>query len=229
MKMSELSAATDVPIATIKFYIREGLVHPGARTSRTTAVYDDSHVSRIRLTRALTEHGGLPLARVKDVLDLIEAPPQRHDDLLLTSQRALINALASGNSALSCSVDEQVDVSRARTWATAHGWTLPGGDDAALRYLQRAWEACVEAGINIEEDTLDAYAEGMDKVADGDLQAVGEDAAEAVQDVIVGTVMTRQVLSALRLLAQREALQRMLNGADQARADESAKTASDQD
>lgn len=209
MKMSELSTVTDVPIATIKFYIREGLVHPGVRTSRTTAVYDNTHVDRIRLTRALTEHGGLPLARVKEVLDLIESPPENHDDLLRASQHTLINALVSGSSALSCSGDEEVDVTRARTWAKDHGWSLPGGDDAALRYLQRSWNACVEAGIDIEEDLMDFYAEGMDRVSDGDLQAVAQDAAEAVQDVIVGTVMTRPVLSALRLLAQREALERL--------------------
>ncbi|WP_346281659.1 MerR family DNA-binding transcriptional regulator, partial [Pseudonocardia sp.] len=33
MRMAELSARTGVPIPTIKFYLREGLLPPGERTS----------------------------------------------------------------------------------------------------------------------------------------------------------------------------------------------------
>src|SRR5690625_4892883 len=77
MKISELSAATEVPVGTIKYYLREGLLHPGERTSRTTARYDHGHVERFRLARALTEAGGLGIAQIKRVIDVIDAdaPP----------------------------------------------------------------------------------------------------------------------------------------------------------
>ena len=143
MKMSELSAATGVPIATIKFYIREGLVPAGLRTSRTTAVYDDSHVDRIRLARALTEFGHLPLARAKEVLDLIDSPPQSHEDLILKSHDTLISTLVLGSTPpADCEDDETLDVSRTRAWARSRGWAVPEADDLVLCHMQRAWDAC---------------------------------------------------------------------------------------
>ena len=38
MKISELSAATDVPVATLKYYLREGLLPPGEALSRTLSL-----------------------------------------------------------------------------------------------------------------------------------------------------------------------------------------------
>src|SRR5699024_1733247 len=91
MKISELSAATDVPVGTIKYYLREGLVRPGERTSRTTARYDHSHVERIRLVRALTDAGGLGIAQIKRVIDVIDADAPPRLDVLATAQDALVD------------------------------------------------------------------------------------------------------------------------------------------
>lgn len=49
MKLSELSATTGVSTASIKFYLREGLLHPGHKKNATTAVYDESHCARLDL------------------------------------------------------------------------------------------------------------------------------------------------------------------------------------
>ncbi|RAC11977.1 MerR family transcriptional regulator, partial [Burkholderia multivorans] len=53
MRISELSRRSDVPVATIKYYLREGLLPAGERTSATQAVYTDAHVNRLALIRAL--------------------------------------------------------------------------------------------------------------------------------------------------------------------------------
>ena len=80
MRISELSAATALPTCTIKYYLREGLLPAGHRSSRTTADYDATHMERLRLVRALIETGGLGLAAVRRVLTVIDAPdPQRLD------------------------------------------------------------------------------------------------------------------------------------------------------
>ena len=55
MRLAELSDTTGVTVATLKYYQREGLLHPGRPLSRTQADYDASHVERVRLVRALTE------------------------------------------------------------------------------------------------------------------------------------------------------------------------------
>ena len=82
MRISQLSRETGVPVATIKFYLREGLVPEGRRTSATQAQYEDDHVARLRLIRALVGPGGLTLALVRGVLEAIDRPPESMHDLL---------------------------------------------------------------------------------------------------------------------------------------------------
>lgn len=92
MRISELSAMTEVPIGTIKYYLREGLLPAGRRASRTTAEYDAAHVQRLRLVRALIETGGLGIAAVRRVLTVIDAPHPQRLDVLATAQDALTSA-----------------------------------------------------------------------------------------------------------------------------------------
>ncbi|MFI7000213.1 MerR family transcriptional regulator [Nocardia sp. NPDC050175] len=74
MKLSELSERSDVPIASIKFYRREGLLPPGRALGATTADYDEDHLRRLKLIRALIRFGGLSVAAVRDVLAALEEP-----------------------------------------------------------------------------------------------------------------------------------------------------------
>ena len=49
MRISALATAADLPLATVKYYLREGLLHPGAATSATQASYDDTmHLHPLR-------------------------------------------------------------------------------------------------------------------------------------------------------------------------------------
>src|SRR5215213_2102174 len=93
MKMSELSRASEVPVATIKFYLREHLLPPGRATAATQAQYDDEHLARLRLIRALVDVGRLPLAAVRDVLTVVgtahEALPPRVQPAAEPPRRAL--------------------------------------------------------------------------------------------------------------------------------------------
>ena len=82
MRISELSAQTGVPVATIKFYLRENLLHEGIRTAATQAQYDESHVARLRLIRALLGPGGLSIAAAHRVIGAIEEPPDSLHELL---------------------------------------------------------------------------------------------------------------------------------------------------
>lgn len=75
--MSELSKRTDTTIATIKFYLREGLLPAGTPTARNQADYGDEHVARLRLIHTMTGVGTLSLAAVRDVLCVLD---QEQDD-----------------------------------------------------------------------------------------------------------------------------------------------------
>jgi DNA-binding transcriptional MerR regulator len=82
MRISELSSQTGVPIATIKFYLREKLLQEGIRTSATQAQYDESHVARLRLIRALLGPAGLSVSAAQQVILAIEEPPESLYELL---------------------------------------------------------------------------------------------------------------------------------------------------
>jgi DNA-binding transcriptional MerR regulator len=82
MRISELSSQTGVSVATVKFYLREQLLHEGVRTSATQAQYDESHVARLRLIRALLGPAGLSVAAAHQVIQAIEKPPESVHELL---------------------------------------------------------------------------------------------------------------------------------------------------
>ena len=75
MRISDLAAAAGVPVGTIKFYLRQGLLPAGELTSPTQAQYDESHLGRLRLVRALVEVAGLSLTEVLAVVTVLDGPP----------------------------------------------------------------------------------------------------------------------------------------------------------
>ncbi|MDP3938003.1 MAG: MerR family transcriptional regulator [Deltaproteobacteria bacterium] len=68
LRISELSALTDVPAPSIKFYIKEGLLPPPLKTSRNMAYYDESFVDRIRFIKELQTQHFLPLRVIREIL-----------------------------------------------------------------------------------------------------------------------------------------------------------------
>ena len=242
MRISALSARTEVPIGTIKFYLREGLLAPGRQTSRTTAEYDESHVERIRLVRALTDAGGLGIAAVRRIVEVLDAPGPARLDLLATAQHALLadepvptaptgptgrtgadgpdgvdgtdgvdeadevdgaDDPDVGGAPAAGAADEADAASPAREWLSRRGWHTYG-DDLLVARLERVWAACEAAGIQLDDELMDGYAEALEQVARLDVDTVPEDPDEAVRRVVVGTVMLEPALLTLRLLAQRE-------------------------
>src|SRR5699024_517140 len=200
----------------IKYYLREGLLHPGERTSRTTARYDHGHVERIRLVRALTDAGGLGIAQIKRVIDVIDADAPPRMDVLATAQDALVDGGAWADREDRADREDPADgppsnqavlggppSDRARAWAERRGWFSYDGDQVISRFA-RAWAACEDAGVDIDEAVMDQYADAVEAIARVDLAYVPAEADDAVRRVILGTVMIEPVLAALRLLAQRQ-------------------------
>ncbi|MEO7094624.1 MAG: MerR family transcriptional regulator, partial [Polyangiales bacterium] len=69
VKMSMLARLSGVPAATIKHYVKEGLLPEPSRTSRNMAYYDASFVPRIRRIKELQRTRFLPLKVIRRVLD----------------------------------------------------------------------------------------------------------------------------------------------------------------
>lgn len=197
MKISELSAATDVPVATLKYYLREGLLPPGEPLSRTSAAYGDEHVAWVRLVRALTSVGGLSLATTKAVLAEIGATGASRVDLLGAAQRALLGADFVAGPAAGGVVEGG---SRARAWLASIGWQVHP-EDPVIDELDAAWAACEDADLGLDEERMSAYARAVIDIATVDVGSVPDDPEGAVRQVVLGTVLVDAVLSPLRRLA----------------------------
>lgn len=73
MKIGQLATATDTQVETIRYYEREGLLPPPARSEGNYRVYDIPHVTRltfIRHCRALD----LNLREIRSLLQVRDAP-----------------------------------------------------------------------------------------------------------------------------------------------------------
>jgi DNA-binding transcriptional MerR regulator len=89
MRISELSKRGGASIATIKFYVREGLLPPGEPTARNQADYNETHVARVRLIRTLTGIGQLSLSSVRTVLTAADGPELSLRELCIVLNQAL--------------------------------------------------------------------------------------------------------------------------------------------
>lgn len=192
MRISELSQASGVPLPTVKYYLREGLLMPGRATSRTRAEYGPEHLERLRLVRALVEHGGVGIAGVRSVLDALAAPPPSRHDFLGVAHWAL--PTTGDDAEPSAEVTALVERLGWQVWPQA----------PAARALGAALAAAREAGVGVDEARLQRYAEAMHAVAECDVEhALGAPTPEeAMHAVVVGTVMLDPVLVALRRVAQ---------------------------
>jgi AcrR family transcriptional regulator len=89
MKISELSAFSDTPVTTIRYYILEGLLPEPLRTAKTMAYYTQDHLSKILKIQKLKKEK-VPLAIIKKKLagDPNESSVLKEDNSeLLTSAR----------------------------------------------------------------------------------------------------------------------------------------------
>ena len=203
MRISELSEATGVPVHTLKYYLREGILMPGRPTSRTRAEYGEEHVERVRLVRALVEQGGVAIAGVRSILAALAAPPPTRHDLFGVAACAMPTPAA----------DHPVDAD-AVALVDDLGWHV-SPDAPALRSLSAALRAAQGAGVGLPHVVLRQYAEAVQGVADVDLSVVerAATAEEALRTVVIGTVMVDPVLVALRRVAQEAVSARRAGGA----------------
>ncbi|WP_353951905.1 MerR family transcriptional regulator [Knoellia sp. S7-12] len=200
MRLAELSETSGVSVATLKYYLREGLLHPGQAVSRTQADYDETHVERVRLVRALSEVGGLSLATIGRVLEVITSPGQDWITVLETAQRAIGSGRAADPDSSDGSAPDQPRGPRASAWLVARGWQVHP-NDPLIDDLERAWAACDDVGLGLDEERMNAYADHVERIGEIDVSTVPADPEGAIRQVILGTVLVDPVLAALRRLA----------------------------
>jgi DNA-binding transcriptional MerR regulator len=174
MRMQDLSRAAGLPVPTVKYYLREGLLAPGERVGPNQAQYGAGHLRRLKQVRALVEVGGLSVAEVRSVLGAGESRPRRAPSTHVSDE------------------DRQWAMARIAAIAQANHWAIT--DDAPAvtaltRVLCTVREFCPDAVL----DRIDEYAGLADAIADIDLAARHDQVSMVLGDAL---------LAALRQLAR---------------------------
>jgi DNA-binding transcriptional MerR regulator len=93
LKISELAERSGVPVATVRHYLREGLLPEPVKTSRNMAYYPPEFVDRIRVIKQLQEERFMPLRVIRELLEREDAEPERLRAMLELEDRILERAL----------------------------------------------------------------------------------------------------------------------------------------
>ncbi|MEU9158749.1 MerR family transcriptional regulator [Streptomyces sp. NPDC048424] len=211
MRIGELSRRTGVPVPTIKYYVREGLLPPGELTSPNQASYGDGHERRLRLVRALLEVGGLSVAAIGEVLAAIDDKERPVHKVLGAAAQRLVPDYGDGRGD-GAAPDAETVLARERVarLIEARGWCVEPGNKAA-EALVSALASLARVGHGGFADVLDDYAEAAERVGRADLDYTARQVAreDLVEAVVVGTVLGDAVFAALRRMAQVDASARI--------------------
>ncbi|RYB95362.1 MerR family transcriptional regulator [Nocardioides oleivorans] len=190
MRLAELSRTSGFPSATIKYYLRLGLLAPGTTESSTWASYDDTHVRRLALVRALTEVASLSLDDVRRVLDAVDDSSVALHESLGTAQWLLSPEPDTAPSAESlATVDALVD---------RQGWHLAEGGPLRAR-LAGQLDTLARLDFPVTDDLLDTYAASLRPLVELDVSRIPtEDRGRAVERVVVGTLLYEPVIASIR-------------------------------
>lgn len=195
MKVSELSARAGVPLPTIKFYIREGLLPPGERTGRNQADYSEEHLERLALIRALRDDAGLGIAAISRALKAADTAKEEPIGAALDAIERPTGARVAENSTVYKQAKaELLELIERR------GWEL-SGEELSVRDATRAL-ALVRRSY--PKNDLAVYAEAMESIALHELPATtrATDAPNAaLRYALLGTVLMEPFLLALRRMA----------------------------
>lgn len=193
MRVSELVDASGLPLATIKYYLREGLLMPGEATSATQSKYSEEHVERLVLIKALTGVG-LPIGRIRTVLQLIEHP-----------NHSLVETLGRAISELPPYLDrdDASEYPRARA-AIGRLGQVYDPRFAAVAQLERALQAAEDVGIPMTDERLEVYGRAIRRIAEYDLALMPESTNAAVEYAVLGTAIYEPIMTALRRLAHQD-------------------------
>ncbi|GGL70926.1 MerR family transcriptional regulator [Streptomyces fumigatiscleroticus] len=201
MRIGELSRRTGVPVPTIKYYVREGLLPPGELTSPNQAVYGENHERRLKLIRALLDVGGMKVAEIADILTAVDDPARPLHKVL---------GAAADHLGTAGTEPDDTETAAARTvvadLVSRRGWHSHASNPAVAD-LAKALAALTRLGHGSFVEVLDDYADAAEQVARADLAYVDRRGAveDRVESVVIGTVLGEAVFSALRRLAHVDA------------------------
>jgi DNA-binding transcriptional MerR regulator len=209
MQISELVRATGVPLATVKYYLREGLLPTGRKVTARSSEYGEEHLRRLVLLRVLRALGSIPVTRLRELVEATDDPRlsvhtmfARASDAIAASHAPLpypetADGAVDGTHAAAAELVDRV--------LAGIGWDAVRPEAVDRANLVRAVEAVMGTGLfPTDERTLAFYARAADEVARAEIAALPDDPDRVTQleRMVVGTVAYGEVLAVLRRLAE---------------------------
>ncbi|WP_432172472.1 MerR family transcriptional regulator [Streptomyces sp. Tue6028] len=205
MRLAELSERSGVPIATIKYYLREGLLAPGRQINARTSEYDEEHLRRLRLVRAMIQVGRVPVAKVREVLGHVDDDSLGRTIRLGATMWALpqVPEPDEDDEFVQAAEQEVITLLDRLGWENTKRLTTIS---SAYRSLVVAMAALRRIGYDWEAELLEPYAELMHRAAvlDLNLLETQPSGAEQIEFAVLGAILIEPVLQALHRLAQEE-------------------------
>ena len=215
MLVSELADRADVPLATVKYYLREGLLPPGENVGPRRAEYDEAHLRRLRVLRALREVGGAPVSALQVIVDADRGrrpgPPTR------------CSARCPTPSALRSPTRTRTRTRSSAGASTPRSTPWAGAASAPTPPPAAGWHAVVQLGgaelLTVNPEILGYYARLADELCRTELSLVDptKDRQGMLEDMVVGEAVFGEILALFRRLghehydAQRTRLRRRLS------------------
>lgn len=196
MQISELAERGEAPVATVKYYLREGLLPPGRTTGPRRAEYDETHLRRLRVLRLLREVGGVPVTNLRRIVDAL-------DDEALPVHEAMTRVADVITPAPETDVQEPESLETVEAVLGAVGWDRvrdASVDRQRLASLVTLLNGPGPLGAGVE--VLTFYAGIADQLARAEIALVDGSAerSEALEQMVTGSVVYGEVFRLLRQL-----------------------------
>lgn len=197
MRISELAEQSGVTVATIKYYLREGLLPPGSKLGERRSEYGDRHLTRLRLLRVLRDVGDIPVSDLKQIVDAIDNESLSTHEMNGAAYDAL--ARTSGE------VSAEMRMLAARVVQEA-GWARVRPESPALDDLAGLLGVTVDLGAMFDINHAATYLGLIDALAAYEVSRLDtaervEDRDAVVQQMVIGQVVFGQLLLSLRRIA----------------------------
>ena len=208
MRISELADRSGVPLSTIKFYLREGLLPAGERSAPNQARYGEAHRRRLELIRALRDVAGLGIEVVRAVLVQLDRGWEESGDPVGEALRA---ACAGPPVELDSEGKALLDAAQREVYSFLTGLDWTTDENESSLYVDPIARSLVQIRRYLFPDfpaaALAPYArmawllsEMEYEKAPGGAQVPmpGDDLTEPTRRAVLGSILFEHIFSALR-------------------------------
>jgi DNA-binding transcriptional MerR regulator len=210
--LSQLATRAGISTASIKFYLRKGLLRSGDLRAEKKAYYGESHLRRLVLIRSLRELARLSVEQVKRITHTLDRGRAKTFELVASAVDAMATSRAAqGRSRALTTVRAEV-----HRKLEARGLRVRK-DSATLDSLARALLGLRVFQPALDVDVLDTYLDHLVPLAQAEF-AVNQarllaGPESALIGALVGTVLFEPIIIALRRLAHEHFAKQLGEGA----------------